>query len=787
MSNAELDREQAYMSMLYTRLDDLRERASQRRASVLRQTGGTPQARSEREALSVMYGQQLAQFDAAENGLCFGRLEFADSALRYIGRIGIHADSDDYQQLLMDWRADAARPFYLATAASPGEVRVRRHINTRARTVTSLDDEVLDLAVADPSRREGLTGESALLAAVNASRTGTMSDIVETIQAEQDVIIRAPMGGALVVQGGPGTGKTAVALHRAAYLLYTYRRQLEKRGVLVIGPNATFLRYIGQVLPSLGETSVLLSTIGDLFPGVRATATEPARVAAIKGRLGMAKIVASAVRARQHVPSEPVEIRADVARIRLVATSGREDGPQELAADAGRLLLAPRAIERARERARRSRRPHNQARAVFAREVINALTRQLAGRIGTDVRTGAQLMSQDDVADLRRELRTDPAVRSAIAEMWPILAPQQLIGELLTEPERLAAAAPRLPAAARTALLRAPGAPWTPADVPLLDEAAELLGDDDRASRAAAARQRRRAEAYAQGVLDIIGRDEEADEELLMGADLVDASRLAARFEAEEYLTAAERAAADRTWAFGHVIVDEAQELSPMAWRMLMRRCPARSLTIVGDVAQTGDLAGSASWHDALDAYLPDRWRLAPLTVNYRTPAEVMGVAADVLAGIDPAAQPPRSVRESGHLPWHLQAAPGELAAAVALAAAGLAQQAGDGKLAVIVPDELADELGAVVAAALPGTAIGADPDLTSPVVVLTVPQAKGLEFDCVLIAEPARLLAASPRGLNDLYVALTRATQQVGVVHVGELPAVLGRLAPATSPAGVG
>jgi DNA helicase IV len=787
LSNAELDREQAYISLLYTRLDDLRERASHRMAGVLQQTGGTHQARVERESFSAHYRQQLAQLDAAENGLCFGRLEFASSELRYIGRLGIHSDTDEYEQLLMDWRADAARPFYLATAASPKDVRVRRHIKTRGRTVVSLDDEVLDLAVADPSRHEGLTGESALLAAMNASRTGTMSDIVETIQAEQDVIIRSSMGGALVVQGGPGTGKTAVALHRAAYLLYTYRRQLEKRGVLVVGPNATFLRYIGQVLPSLGETSVLLSTIGDLFPGVSATGTEPAEVAAIKGRAAMARIIAAAVRARQHVPSEPVEIRADIARIRLVATTGREDSPGELTSDAARLRLAPRVIERARERARRSRRPHNQARTIFAREIINALTRQLAARIGTDVRTGELLMGTDDVADLRQELRSDPAVRSAIAELWPFLTPQQLVGELLADPDRLAVAAPRLPAEDRAALLRDPGAPWTPADVPLLDEAAELLGEDNRASRAAAAQQRRREEAYAQGVLDIIGRDEEADEEILMAADLVDASRLAARFGAEEYRTAAERAAADRTWAFGHVIVDEAQELSPMAWRMLMRRCPARSLTIVGDVAQTGDLAGSTSWHDALDAYLPDRWLLFPLTVNYRTPAEVMVIAADVLAEIDPTAKPPRSVRESGHLPWQLQAAPGELATAVAHAAVGMSEQAGDGKLAVLVPDELAAELGPLVAAAVPGTAIGADPDLTSPVVVLTVQQAKGLEFDCVLIVEPGRLLAASPRGLSDLYVALTRATQQVGVVYAGELPAVLGRLAPAPSPAGVG
>jgi DNA helicase IV len=747
---------------------------------VLRQTGGTHQARVERETFSNMYLQQVAQFDAAENGLCFGRLEFEDGELRYIGRLGIHSDTDEYQQLLMDWRADAARPFYLATAASPGDVRVRRHIKTRARTVTGIDDEVLDLAAADPSRHEGLTGESALLAALTASRTGAMGDIVETIQAEQDVIIRAPMPGALVVQGGPGTGKTAVALHRAAYLLYTYRRQLEKRGVLVVGPNATFLRYIGQVLPSLGETSVLLTTIADMFPGVSATGIEPPEVAAIKGRSAMARVVAAAVRDRQEVPDEPLEIRADAARLRLVATSSREESPIEFPADSGRLRLTPRAVAQARERARRSRRPHNQARSVFAREIINALTRQLARRIGTDVETGASLLEQDEIADLRHELRTDPAVRATISALWPILTPQQLITDLLADPDRLAAAAPRMSAADRSALYREAGAPWTPADVPLLDEAAELLGDDDRAIRAAAAKRRRQEEAYAEGVLEIIGRDEEHDEEILMAADLVDASRLAARFEEEQYLTAAERAAADRTWAFGHVIVDEAQELSQLAWRMIMRRCPARSLTIVGDVAQTGDLGGLSTWNDALDPYLKDRWRLAPLTVNYRAPTEVMAVAADVLAAIDPELTIPRSVRDSGHEPWHLEASPEEFTARVTQAAGWLAEQAGDGKLAVIVPEGSSAELGADIGAALPGTAIGADPDLTSPVVVLTVKQAKGLEFDCVLIAEPAGLVAESPRGLNDLYVALTRATQQVGVVHVGPLPAVLRRLSPA-------
>ena len=262
--------------MLYGRLDNLRDRASGRLSKVLLEAGGTPAARSERDAFVEMYSQRITQLDAAENGLCFGRLDLAEGDRRYIGRLGILDDTSDYEALLVDWRAPAARPFYIATAFTPEGVLRRRHIRTRQRKVTGVDDEVLDIGPDGITGQDqaaghaGLTGEAALIAALSATRTGRMADIVETIQAEQDLIIRSPHNGVTVVQGAPGTGKTAVALHRAAYLLYTYREQLSRRGVLIVGPNPTFLRYIGHVLPSLGETGVLMSTISDLYPGISA-------------------------------------------------------------------------------------------------------------------------------------------------------------------------------------------------------------------------------------------------------------------------------------------------------------------------------------------------------------------------------------------------------------------------------------------------------------------------------------------------------------------------------------
>ncbi|HZB47544.1 MAG TPA: UvrD-helicase domain-containing protein, partial [Mycobacteriales bacterium] len=309
--------------MLYGKLDRLRDRAGDRLAEVLASPGGSDQAMSERDTFAADLSRRIVQIDAAEHGLCFGRLDLAGDERRYVGRLGIVDDEGDYDQLLVDWRAPAARPFYVATAVAPEGVRRRRHIRTRLRAVVGVDDEVLDRHSPDAVRTGGPAGEAALLAALEAVRTGRMSDIVETIQAEQDQVIRSPQAGVLVVQGGAGTGKTAVALHRVAYLLYTHREQLARRGVLVVGPNATFLRYIGQVLPSLGETGVVLADVGGLFPGVTADRAEPPAVAEVKGRPEWAGVLAAAVRDRQQVPDGGLDLVVDDGPVRLDARTCR--------------------------------------------------------------------------------------------------------------------------------------------------------------------------------------------------------------------------------------------------------------------------------------------------------------------------------------------------------------------------------------------------------------------------------------------------------------------------------
>lgn len=781
----ELAHEQDYVGMLYARLDRMREQASGTLGGVRGAAAGTRQYLVERDVAARELGGRLARIDAAEDGLCFGRLDLVDGERHYIGRIGIRDEGADGEPLLLDWRAPASRAFYTATSAAPLGVRRRRHIHTRMRTVVGIDDDALDRGVLDEVDDAGtgspLVGEAALLASLRRARTGRMRDVVETIQTEQDAVIRDRLAGILVVQGGPGTGKTAVALHRAAYLLYTHRERLARSGVLIVGPNQTFLRYISHVLPALGETSAALLTVGELFPGVRARAFDAPHVAEIKGRTRMAAVIDRAIRNLRRLP-EP-------------------DEPLEVVVDGVTYRLDRETCERAQEKALATEEPHNVARPALVDHILEALVDQAVTRLAEDPFAGLaaeiveeieqdlrehglaldeeglaegedQLLRAVDRAELRRALEQEQPVQAALNWLWPELTPQRLVNELLSAPYLLDEAAPELTYEEREALRREPGAEWTTSDVPLLDEAAELLGAFN-AERAAAELKRRQEIAYAQGVLDIMAGSRSTDledprEEIVAVTDIINAEALADMQAIADLRTVAERAAADRTWTFGHIIVDEAQELSAMAWRLLLRRCPSRSMTLVGDVAQTGDAAGAGSWAQMLEPLVGERWRAVELTVNYRTPSEIMRLAAKVLARIDPQLRPPRAVRSSGLEPVREKVTAEELPARLVAVTRERGAALDEGKLAVIVPASRVGELTAAVSAALPQASYGALPDLDRRVVVLTARQAKGLEFDSVVLADPEAIAADGPRGENDLYVALTRTTRELTVLEVG-------------------
>lgn len=728
----EVAAEQGVVDEIYARLDALRTHTRNRLSRTRRaRGGGVPQNRSERDSFATLYEDRLAQLESVEDRLVFGRLDLDDGARRYVGRIGLTDANHD--TLLTDWRAPAAEPFYRATAARPDGVVRRRHLVTRGRRVTGVEDEILDLdAFRSREDLSAVAGDGALLAALDAGRTGKMHDIVATIQAEQDAVVRAPLSGALVVQGGPGTGKTAVALHRAAYLLYAHREVLERSGVLVVGPSEDFLRYIDQVLPSLGETGVLATTIAGLVPGVRATASEPDEVAEIKGRSVWAAIISRAVRQRQRVPERATEVTLD----------GRT------------LLVTPSDIRAAIGRARRSNRPHNQARVTFVREMLTRLAAQYSEQLAMPV-------PPEERGDIMADLRTVREVRIALNLAWMPLTPQGLLEDLFAKPHRLAAAARELGARDRELLERPKGSGWTPADVPLLDEAAELLGEDDQAARA---RARQEAERHARDVEFARSVLEDSAASAFVSAEVL-AERFASTGPA---LTTAERAAADRTWTYGHVIVDEAQDLSPMDWRALLRRVPTRSLTIVGDLAQTAARGASGTWADRLDPVLSTTWRLEELTVSYRTPSTITEAAMRVARRAGLAPSPLTSARDVPdalavvHTRDLLATAHEEASEALATFASG-----SEGRVAVVVPE-------ARLATAVTHLADLArhDPHRGEPVLrVLSARQSKGLEFDVVVLLEPAEILDESP---GNLYVAMTRPTRQLRVVHAQELPAGL-------------
>lgn len=738
MASSELASEQRYVDTLYARLDALREEAETQLAAVRRSNpGGTHQNRSERDAFARIYEDRVAQLRDIDERLAFGRLEFVaeegEPTLRYIGRIGLRDES--LQPILLDWRVPQARAFYQATAATPLGTRARRHLTSKGRKIVRIDDEIFDRELLAGDTGE-LQGEAALLASLTAERTGRMADIVATIQAEQDSIIRSELGGALVVQGGPGTGKTAVALHRAAYLLYSHREKLAASGVLIVGPSRSFLQYIEAVLPSLGETGVVLASVGQLYPGLDTVIEDEPEVAVLKGSQEMAELLARAVRSRQVVPKEAVV--ADV--------------------NGELLTIEPDVIAAAMRRAQESHKPYNVARGQFNKLALAALSRTLAEQL----RSHGNTIDEADFAWLREDLRTAYDVKVALNTAWLPLTPEKLLQDLYARPQWLASLTPDWSESKRALLRRDRDAPFTVSDVPLLDEAAELLGEletggeADKRERAA---QRKRDIANAQAAIENMGVE-----------GLVDAKALAAGFEETvERGTTAERAAADRTWAYGHVVVDEAQELSPMQWRLLMRRNPLKSFTIVGDVAQSSAAAGATDWEQALRPHVRDAWRLEELTVNYRTPAQIAAVAESMALAHGLRITRSRAVRESA---WPVEVVhTAELTASVVNAVRTDATHDASGTLAVIAPaaahpellDALTREFGSDVAQGSLG--------LTRRIALITPHEAKGLEFDSVVVAEPQRVVAEIERGAAALYVAMTRPTQRLTLVTTGELP----------------
>ena len=820
--------EQVVVDLAYSELD---RQLAQARHSLARTeaqgVSGTHQSRGERDAYAVHYSSLVSSLEGVEDRLVFGRMDMSGSPddapdsgssgmastcpagsgrgaggsspvtdggrRHYVGRIGLQ--DAQHREVILDWRAPLARAFYQATASHPMGLVRRRHIDTRARQVLGVEDEVLDLAAleagAAPAGSSGTTvaagqlqGEGALIAAMSSARDGRMGDIVATIQAEQDRVVTSSGRGVLVVQGGPGTGKTAVALHRVAYLFYSERERLERSGVLLVGPSRTFLRYVEQVLPSLGETGVVSTTIGDLVPGVRATAQEDARVAEIKGRSLWVEALERAVRGLQRVP----------------------EAPREIEVQGVRLSLRPDDVREAASRARRGGKPHNLAREAFVIWLLERLTDQYAGATNQDA------SDADTRAWIREDIRTARDARREINLCWMPTTPQGLLERLWSRPSLLEQVAPSLSEQERELLRRAPGGGLTAADIPLIDELAELLGPSEDA-------QARRARLEARRREDLVAYAAQAIESQELGDGMVSAEMLADRVsQSGPTLTLAERARADRTWTYGHVVVDEAQELGTMAWRALARRCPVRSFTVVGDLAQYSGPHAPGSWGEVLTALgtasaektagrsrSQSRHRARSrsrqgrqsgrsrggstplreeaLSVCYRTPATIMEVAEETVTHLGhPPVYPVRSVRD---LPDCLEvtdlsqspegAQPDAWASVlreiVSQESSRLDKQvgAGVGRIAVISSSPSRTEAllreAPDLAAAM--EAPGGDV-LRSRLLVVDPVLSKGLEFDVVVLVDPAEV---GERSAGDLYVAMTRPTRRLRVVSRLTLP----------------
>ena len=661
--------------------------------------GGTTQARYERDVIEGSVQNRLGQLQLGSASLIFGRIDLDSEDRFYIGRLAV---SDERQEpVVVDWRAPVAEPFYRATGREPMGLIRRRHFVSRGRELLDIEDELFDLDQLD----EGFQGHGALLAALDQNRDGQLRDIVATIQGEQDEIIRDPLKGMLIVQGGPGTGKTVVALHRAAYLLYTHRFPLEGQGVLVVGPNRLFLRYIEQVLPSLGEAGVYLTVLADLlkdlFDDVRVTLPDNSTPAAVKGSERMVSVIGRAIKDRERGLRKDLTVGFGLTRLRITVNQSRQ------------------IVREARRRYRR----HNAARKYVEKEFFAALANSHN--------------SEPDPENVQYRLRRNPRVMEALEWMWPVLTPAQLLRDLYGSEALLASAArDHLLEEEWMALVRQRGESlaeyrWSDADVPLLDEAYAGLGprlDRDRKAR---------------------------DPEL-------------------------------RT--FGHIVVDETQDHTPMALRMIARRSLNGSMTLVGDIAQATAPGAASNWDQVL-TYLPSRTkepRVRELTLSYRIPAPNLELANKVLALAAPDLATPKAVRSVGTPPRVIRVEQERISSDYDLVQRAVAlveeesNALGGGSVAVIAPLSLIDQIDvALEAKGIDyGRATTASRNVSGPlhpkIALMPVQLVKGLELDGTVVIEPATILEEEPQGLRALYVALTRSTKRLAVIHERELPAVL-------------
>lgn len=673
-----------------------------RLAAARRAPGGAGQAALDRDLEIHRLSGRLRMLQRYGLDLCLGRMvREGDPAPSYIGRLGLVDESGD--PILIDWRAPAAEPFFAASHGAPMGLASRRRYRWNGGRISDYWDEVFT-----PGGLVGhaaLDDQSAFIASLGATRSGRMRDVLATIAADQDAVVRADFGGALVVDGGPGTGKTVVALHRAAYLLYADPRLRGRRGgVLVVGPHAPYLAYVADVLPSLGEEGVATCTLRDLLPEGADAAGEPdPEVARLKASPTLVAAIDPAVRFYEEMPAEGMTVGSPAGDLWL--------GP----ADWAEAFDAPEPGA-----------PHNEARGHVVEALLNIL-------VDKGIAFGTLDDSDPDVDPdrLRASLAVDRDLRAAVNRAWPVIEPGDLVADLWSVPAYLRLCAPDLTRDQVTSLQRRDPRAWTTADLPLLDAARARLGDPDAAAiagRRDAARATERAR-----MADVIDHLIASDD----GEGLVTMLRHEDLQEALVDEAALPGAAADRlAGPFAHIVVDEAQELTDAEWQMVLRRCPSRSLTIVGDRAQARH-GFSESWAERLARVGVTQARSASLTINYRTPLEVMAAAEPAIRSVLPDANVPVSVRRSGiPVRWGVRA-----------------------ELDEVVADWLAGHA--------EGTAcvIGAPRYPDSPRVRSLAPElAKGLEFDLVVLVDPDGL-GTGIEGAVDRYVAMTRATQSLVVL----------------------